>query len=106
MSAGTVVLVGCGQMGSAMLRGWLKSGAASHFVVVEPAGVPEVLAPSPRVEAHRAASELLGLDKSLGVLARGFEADVVAVPGNPLEDIRATERVLFVMKGGTIVRKP
>jgi pyrroline-5-carboxylate reductase len=58
MAAGTVVLVGCGQMGSAMLRGWLKSGAASHFVVVEPAGAPGVLAPSPRVDAHRAASEL------------------------------------------------
>lgn len=58
MSAGTVVLVGCGQMGSAMLRGWLASGAASRFVVVEPAGAPAVLASSPQVEAHRAAAEL------------------------------------------------
>jgi pyrroline-5-carboxylate reductase len=58
MSAGTVVLVGCGQMGSAMLRGWLKSGAASRFVIVEPAGAPEILAASPQVEVHRAASEL------------------------------------------------
>lgn len=58
MSAGTVVLVGCGQMGSAMLRGWLKSHAAARFVVVEPAGAPEVLAPSPRVDAHRTATEL------------------------------------------------
>ncbi|HTZ34597.1 MAG TPA: pyrroline-5-carboxylate reductase [Stellaceae bacterium] len=58
MSAGTVVLVGCGQMGSAMLRGWLKSGAGQRFVVVEPAGAPEVLAPSPRVDAHRAAADL------------------------------------------------
>ena len=31
MSAGTVVLVGCGQMGSAMLRGWLARGAAARF---------------------------------------------------------------------------
>jgi pyrroline-5-carboxylate reductase len=58
MSAGTVVLVGCGQMGSAMLRGWLASGAAARFVVVEPAGVPEALAASPGVEPHRATSEL------------------------------------------------
>jgi pyrroline-5-carboxylate reductase len=58
MSAGTILLVGCGQMGSAMLRGWLKSGAASRFVVVEPAGVPEALRASPGVAAHRAASEL------------------------------------------------
>ena len=60
MSAGTIVLVGCGQMGSAMLRGWLASGAASRFVVVEPAGAPEVFAGSPKVEAHRAAAELSG----------------------------------------------
>jgi pyrroline-5-carboxylate reductase len=58
MSAGTVVLVGCGQMGAAMLRGWLASEAARHFVVIEPAGVPVAFATSPLVAAHRAADEL------------------------------------------------
>jgi len=58
MGAGTVVLVGCGQMGSAMLRGWLQSNAASRFVIVEPAGAPEAFAAAPHVAAHRAASEL------------------------------------------------
>ena len=58
MSAGTVVLVGCGQMGSAMLRGWLQSGAASRYVIIEPAGVPEPFASLSHVEAHGAASEL------------------------------------------------
>ena len=58
MNSGTVVLVGCGQMGSAMLRGWLQSGAASRFVVVEPAGSPEAVASSPGVAVHRAAAEL------------------------------------------------
>jgi pyrroline-5-carboxylate reductase len=58
MSAGTVVLVGCGQMGSAMLRGWLQSGAASRFVVVEPAGVPAALAAVSGVDAYRSAAEL------------------------------------------------
>jgi pyrroline-5-carboxylate reductase len=58
MSAGTVVLVGCGQMGAAMLRGWLASDAAQHFVVVEPAGTPPALAASPLVSAHRAADEI------------------------------------------------
>jgi pyrroline-5-carboxylate reductase len=58
MSAGTIVLVGCGQMGSAMLRGWLASGAASRFVVVEPAGVSEALAAARGVEAHHGAAEL------------------------------------------------
>jgi pyrroline-5-carboxylate reductase len=61
MGAGTVVLVGCGQMGSAMLRGWLASAAAARFVVVEPAATPEMLAPSPRVDACRSPSELPGL---------------------------------------------
>jgi pyrroline-5-carboxylate reductase len=60
MSAGTVVLVGCGQMGSAMLRGWLASGAASRFVVVEPAHAPEALATASRVSSHQSAAELAG----------------------------------------------
>src|SRR6266853_1746862 len=56
--ANTLVLVGCGQMGSAMLRGWLARGAAERFMVVEPAGAPATLAeaagvawPNPRVSA-------------------------------------------------------
>src|SRR5690242_12123623 len=36
----TLVLVGCGNMGSAMLRGWVAADAASRFLVVEPAGPP------------------------------------------------------------------
>jgi pyrroline-5-carboxylate reductase len=44
-------------MGSAMLRGWIAGGAASRFVVVEPAGVPETLA-SPAIEAYRTADAL------------------------------------------------
>jgi pyrroline-5-carboxylate reductase len=45
-------------MGAAMLRGWLASEAARHFVVIEPAGVPAALAALPRVAAYRAADEL------------------------------------------------
>src|SRR5580704_13354976 len=60
MSAGAVVLVGCGQMGAAMLRGWLASEAAAHFEVIEPAGAPAALAASPRVSAHRSPDELAG----------------------------------------------
>jgi pyrroline-5-carboxylate reductase len=40
----TLVLVGCGKMGTAMLRGWIAAGAASRFWVVEPAGMPSGLA--------------------------------------------------------------
>jgi imidazolonepropionase-like amidohydrolase len=47
---------------------------------------------------------LLGLEGLLGTLEPGKEADVVAVPGDPLADIRATEKVLFVMRGGKVYR--
>jgi imidazolonepropionase-like amidohydrolase len=52
------------------------------------------------------AAELLGLEKRIGALEPGMEADIVAVPGDPLLDIRATEKVSFVMKGGRIVSRP
>ena len=53
-------------------------------------------------------AELLGLSKSIGTLEAGKLADVVAVPGNPLEDIGSTGRVVFVMKEGAVVvpKKP
>ncbi len=50
------------------------------------------------------AAKLLGWQDRVGTLAPGHYADVVAVPGDPLADITATERVTFVMKGGTIYR--
>ena len=49
-------------------------------------------------------AELLGVADRSGTLASGKSADIVAVPGNPLSDIHATERVFFVMKGGEIFR--
>jgi pyrroline-5-carboxylate reductase len=55
--AGTVMLVGCGQMGSAMLRGWLTRGAARNFLVVEPAGLPPAFADAEGVTWRRAAPE-------------------------------------------------
>jgi imidazolonepropionase-like amidohydrolase len=51
------------------------------------------------------AAELLGVTDR-GELAAGKLADIVAVPGNPLENIRVTEKVVFVMKGGKVYRRP
>jgi pyrroline-5-carboxylate reductase len=48
----SVVLVGCGKMGTAMLRGWLAGNAAPRFLVVEPEGPPVELASAPNVEWH------------------------------------------------------
>jgi imidazolonepropionase-like amidohydrolase len=49
---------------------------------------------------------LLGWEGKIGELKAGYFADVIAVPGNPLEDIGATTHVPFVMKGGVIYKRP
>jgi imidazolonepropionase-like amidohydrolase len=50
-------------------------------------------------------AKLLGWQEKIGVLKPGYQADIVAVPGNPLDDISALEKVSFVMKAGVIYRK-
>ena len=50
------------------------------------------------------AADLLGLSDKVGVLEKGHYADIVAVRGNPLDDITILEHVSFVMKGGTVYR--
>jgi imidazolonepropionase-like amidohydrolase len=85
------------------------SAVSPHGKNAEEFGLMVELGMSPAAalrSATSSAAELLGLEASVGSLAPGYEADVVAVPGNPLDDIRTTERVLFVMKGGVVVRKP
>ena len=54
--------------------------------------------------ATTVAASLLGVDDR-GTLAAGKLADIIAVPGNPLDDIKAMERVAFVMKDGVVVRE-
>jgi imidazolonepropionase-like amidohydrolase len=50
-------------------------------------------------------AKLLGWEGQIGELKPGFYADVIAVKGNPLEDISAVTHVSFVMKGGVIARQ-
>ena len=56
--ARTIVLAGCGQMGSAMLRGWLRGDTAGRFAVIEPAGAPGELSGGAGIEWHRAPEEV------------------------------------------------
>ncbi|HEY3124982.1 MAG TPA: amidohydrolase family protein [Thermoanaerobaculia bacterium] len=51
------------------------------------------------------AAEMLGMSGQLGVVAPGAYADIVAVPGDPLKDVKELEHVLFVMKDGKVFRK-
>ncbi len=50
-------------------------------------------------------AKLLGWQDKIGALKPGYQADVVAVAGNPLDDIAALQKVAFVMKTGVIYRK-
>jgi imidazolonepropionase-like amidohydrolase len=56
------------------------------------------------LSATSLAAESLGLGSSLGRIAPGMEADIIAVEGNPAEDVTALRRVRFVMKGGKVFR--
>lgn len=76
---------------------------AREFAVLVEAGLSEMDA----IRAGtRVAAEMLDWDDRLGTLEAGKLADIIAVPGNPLKDISALERVGFVMIGGQIVRRP
>jgi len=57
------------------------------------------------VSATRINAEILGWSDRVGTVEPGKLADLVGVPGDPLRDITATERVGFVMKGGVVYRE-
>ena len=54
------------------------------------------------VSANALGAEAMGLESRIGSIAPGRDADIIALDGDPLKDITAVRRVIFVMKGGTV----
>ena len=50
-------------------------------------------------------AKVLGWQDQIGALKKGYFADIIAVPGDPLQDISVTTKVTFVMKGGVIYKR-
>ena len=74
---------------------------AREFVYMVEAGMPPLEAIT---TATKHAAELLGEWDNLGSITAGKYADIIAVDGDPLEDIRVLGHVRFVMKGGVVYR--
>jgi imidazolonepropionase-like amidohydrolase len=58
------------------------------------------------ISANSLGAEALGLGAKIGTIATGFQADIIALEGDPLTDITAVRRVQFVMKGGVVYKNP
>jgi imidazolonepropionase-like amidohydrolase len=76
---------------------------AREFVYMIEAGMAPMDA---LVSATVNAAELCGLEESIGTIERGKQADVIAVRGNPLQDVTVLQDVGFVMKGGRVHKRP
>jgi|GEM_PF-152099 imidazolonepropionase-like amidohydrolase len=57
------------------------------------------------IGATSLAAESLWMEKTIGTIAPGYEADIIAVGGDPLKDISALRNVSFVMKGGNVYKR-
>jgi imidazolonepropionase-like amidohydrolase len=75
---------------------------AREFQYMVEAGMPPMAAIQ---SATIVAARFLRVDDRLGSIERGKTADLVAVPGDPLADITALQRVSFVMKGGAVYKQ-
>jgi len=75
---------------------------AQEFALMVEGGMPPMEAIQ---SATSVAANFLEIADTHGTLAAGKQADIIAVPGNPLDDITTMERVSFVMKGGKIYKQ-
>ena len=76
---------------------------AKEFLYMVEGGMPPMEAIQ---SATVATAKLLGIDDEVGTLEVGKQADLIAVPGDPIADITALQRVAFVMKGGQVYKRP
>ncbi len=77
-------------------------GNAEEFIDrVRDGGVDPMAA---MVSANSLGAEALGMASQIGSIAPGLQADIIALDGDPLKDITAVRRVVFVMKGGVVYK--
>jgi imidazolonepropionase-like amidohydrolase len=88
--------------GSDALAGLHGRNAEEFIHRVRDCGVAPMMA---LVSAQSLAAEALGMSDQIGSLAPGWQADIIALDGDPLKDITAVRRVVFVMKGGVVYRQ-
>ena len=75
---------------------------AKEFELMVEAGMPAVEA---ILSSVRTGAEVLGLQDQIGSVEAGKQADIIAVEGNPLEDISLLQNISFVMKDGEVVKE-
>jgi imidazolonepropionase-like amidohydrolase len=96
------------ELGVKIANGFDPASAEEHGKNAQEITAMSKLGLSP-LEAIRAATttaaDLMGWQDKVGSIEAGHYADVIAVSGDPLGDIRELERVNFVMKGGTVLKK-
>lgn len=87
--------------GSDALAGSHGRNAEEFVERVRDAGVDPMAA---MVSANSVGAEALGMSNQIGSITPGLQADIIALDGDPLKDITAVRRVVFVMKGGVVYK--
>jgi imidazolonepropionase-like amidohydrolase len=87
--------------GSDALAGAHGRNAEEFVIRVRDCGVDPMTA---MVSANSLGADALNLGDQIGSIARGFQADIIAIEGDPLKDITAVRRITFVMKGGVVYK--